>query len=60
MAWAEAIDSEEDECYGAGNHGDELPKELRHCQQRGDGDSDVNRSQWLCYQATAESVFEIQ
>ena len=48
MAQAEVIDSEEDECYGVGNRGDELPKELRHRQQRGDGDSDVNRSQWLC------------
>lgn len=34
LAQAEAVDSAEDERYGVGNRGDELPEELRHRQQR--------------------------
>ena len=34
MAQAEAVNSEEDALYGAGNRGDELPEELRHREQR--------------------------
>ncbi len=34
LAQAEAVDSAEDERYGAGNRGDELPEELRYHQQR--------------------------
>ena len=34
LAEAEAVDSAEDERYGVGNRGDELPEELRYRQQR--------------------------
>jgi len=34
LARAEAIDTEEDACYGTGNRGDELPEELRFRQPR--------------------------
>ena len=34
IAQAEAVDTEEDTCYGVGNRGDQLPEKLRNRQQR--------------------------